>query len=121
MGRGGGLCGRVVERPGSVVLFCGGCGRESLIDSAPLHGSCGPAQTLIQHDLIDEYRLLTFPVVLGTGKRLFGAGAVPAMPRLVRSSTTSTNVVASFYRRAGGLKTGSFTLDRDVAAGKGCS
>jgi dihydrofolate reductase len=76
-----------------------------------VHGSCGLAQTLIENDLIDEYRLLTFPVVLGTGKRLFGAGAVPAMLKLVRSSTTSTGVVVSVYRRAGSLKTGSFALE----------
>jgi len=76
-----------------------------------VHGSCGLAQTLIENDLIDEYRLLTFPVVLGTGKRLFGAGAMPAMLKLVRSSTTSTGVVGSVYRRAGSLKTGSFALD----------
>ncbi len=76
-----------------------------------VHGSCGLAQTLIENDLIDEYRLLTFPVVLGTGKRLFGAGAVPAMLKLVRSSTTSNGVVISVYRRAGSLKTGSFALD----------
>ena len=72
-----------------------------------VHGSCGLAQTLIAHDLIDEYRLLTFPVILGTGKRLFGAGAVPATLTLVRSHTTSSGVVISVYRRAGSLKTGS--------------
>jgi len=51
------------------------------------------------------------PVVLGTGKRLFGAGAVPVMLKHVRSSTTSTGVVVSVYRRAGSLKTGSFALE----------
>ena len=76
-----------------------------------VHGSCGLAQTLIENDFIDEYRLLTFPVIPGTGKRLFGAGAVPATLSLVRSSTTSKGVVVSVYRRAGSLKTGSFALD----------
>jgi len=75
-----------------------------------VHGSAGLAQTLIENDLIDAYRLLTFPVVLGTGKRLFGAGAVPASLDLVRSHTTGAGVVVSVYRRAGGLKTGSFEL-----------
>ena len=76
-----------------------------------VHGSCGLAQTLIAGDLIDEYRLLTFPVILGTGKRLFGAGAVPTMLRLVRSSTTSKGAIFSVYRRGGSLQTGSFALD----------
>lgn len=71
----------------------------------------GLAQTLIEHDLIDGYRLLTFPVILGAGKRLFGAGAVPAMLKLVSSNTTSKGVVVSVYRRAGKLQTGSFALD----------
>jgi len=76
-----------------------------------VHGSAGLAQTLIQNDLIDEYRLLTFPVTLGTGKRLFGSGAAPRTLKLVRSSTTSTGVIISVYRPAGELKTGSFALD----------
>jgi dihydrofolate reductase len=76
-----------------------------------VHGSCGLAQTLIENDLIDEYRFLTFPVVLGTGKRLFGSGATPATLTLVRSNTTSKGVVVSVYRRGGSLKTGSFALD----------
>lgn len=75
-----------------------------------VHGSCGLAQTLIQKDLIDEYRLLTFPVVIGTGKRLFGVGAMPASLALVSSCTTRAGVVISVYRRAGALKTGSFEL-----------
>ena len=76
-----------------------------------VHGSWGLAQTLLAHDLIDEYRLLVFPVVLGTGKRLFGSGAVPATLKLVSSRTTGTGTVISVYRRAGSLKTGSFALD----------
>ena len=75
-----------------------------------VHGSSGLAQTLIRNDLIDEYRLLTFPVVLETGKRLFGAGAVPASLELVYSCATPAGVVFNVYRRAGGLKTGSFEL-----------
>jgi dihydrofolate reductase len=76
-----------------------------------VHGSCGLAQTLIKNDLIDEYRLLTFPVTLGTGKRLFGAGTVPASLKLISSGTTSKGIVISVYRRGGALQTGSFALD----------
>jgi len=76
-----------------------------------VHGSCGLAQTLIEKDLIDEYRLLIFPVILGNGKRLFGVGAVPTSLKLVRSNTTSKGVVVSIYRRGGSLKTGSVALD----------
>lgn len=76
-----------------------------------VHGSCGLAQTLIQHDLIDEYRLLIFPVILGTGKRLFGSGTVPSSLRLVTSSSTSKGTIVSVYRPAGKFQTGSFALD----------
>jgi dihydrofolate reductase len=76
-----------------------------------VHGSAGLCQTLIRHDLVDEFRLLVFPVVLGTGKRLFGEGAVPASLSLVSSRTTGAGAVVNVYRRAGALKTGSFALD----------
>ncbi len=81
-----------------------------------VHGSCGLAQTLIEKDLLDEYRILTFPVVLGTGKRLFGRGSVPRTLKLIRSSITSTGVLFSVYRPAGNLKTGSFALETAAAA-----
>lgn len=71
-----------------------------------VHGSWELAQTLIENDLIDEYRLIVFPVVVGEGKRLFGSGARPAAMQLVKSSVTSTGVIVSFYRRAGALQTG---------------
>jgi dihydrofolate reductase len=76
-----------------------------------VHGSAGLCQTLIRHDLVDEYRLLVFPVVVGAGKRLFGAGAVPATLSLVSSRTSSTGTLVNVYRRAGALRTGSYALD----------
>ncbi len=76
-----------------------------------VHGSCGLAQTLIRHNLIDEYRLLTFPVVLGGGKRLFGEGAVPVTLKLMSCTTTSKGVIVAVYRRGGKLQTGSFAED----------
>ncbi|HUU32826.1 MAG TPA: dihydrofolate reductase family protein [Vicinamibacterales bacterium] len=85
--------------------------KERFAGELQVHGSAGLAQTLIAHDLIDEYRLLTFPVVVGSGKRLFGAGAVPATLKLVSTSTTSTGTVISVYRRGGGLTTGSFRME----------
>jgi dihydrofolate reductase len=75
-----------------------------------VHGSCGLAQTLIQHDLIDEYRLVQFPCVLGSGRRLWNAGAMPGTLALVDSKVTTTGAVITTYRRAGELKLGSFQL-----------
>jgi len=76
-----------------------------------VHGSCGLAQSLIERDLVDEYRLWLFPVVLGTGRRLFGPGAVPAPMSLIDSKRTGAGVVVNTYRRNGELKLGSFALD----------
>jgi dihydrofolate reductase len=73
-----------------------------------VHGSGNLAQTLIEHDLVDEYRLFTFPVLVGEGKRLFATGTIPTALKLVRSSVTSTGVIVSVYRRDGEFKTDAF-------------
>jgi len=76
-----------------------------------VHGSAGLAQTLIEHDLVDEYHLLVFPVVLGSGKRLFGSGAVPAAMKLLQTRSTSKGTIIASYARAGKPTVGSFMLD----------
>jgi dihydrofolate reductase len=76
-----------------------------------VHGSAGLAQTLLEHDLVDEYHLIFFPILLGSGKRLFGSGTVPAALELQSSRTTDKGVVISSYRRAGRPNYGSFMLD----------
>jgi len=73
-----------------------------------VHGSANLLQTLIRADVIDEYHLKTFPVVVGSGKRLFEAGTMPAGLKLVESITSTTGVVISTYVPAGELVTGSF-------------
>ena len=76
-----------------------------------VHGSGDLVQTLIEHDLIDAYNVLTFPVVLGTGKRLFPEGVTPGALRLTQSRTTGTGVVISSYERAGKPEYGAVGLD----------
>jgi dihydrofolate reductase len=81
-----------------------------------VHGSGGLAQTLMQHDLIDEYRLLTYPLVLGRGRRLFADGAKPAALAVTDRKSTSTGVSIDVYTPAGEPSFGSFELDEGEAA-----
>jgi dihydrofolate reductase len=79
-------------------------------DGPELHiwGSSNVLQTLIAADLIDEYRLWNFPVVLGKGKRLFEIGLPPRGLALVETRSTPKGVLITTYRPAGPVKTGSF-------------
>jgi dihydrofolate reductase len=71
-----------------------------------VHGSGNLAQTLFKHDLVDELCLMTFPITLGTGKRLFGEGVIPAAFKLTDSLVTANGVIFTYYQRAGEVKTG---------------
>jgi dihydrofolate reductase len=73
-----------------------------------VHGSANLIQTLLRHNLVDEFRLWVFPVVLGSGKRLFADGTVPSGLRLVDSKVSSTGVVMGTWQSAGEVVTGSF-------------
>jgi dihydrofolate reductase len=71
-------------------------------------GSGDLVQTLLAADLVDEFRLWIFPVLLGTGRRLFAGGTVPAGLELVASETSGSGVAFHTYRRAGAPRYGSF-------------
>jgi dihydrofolate reductase len=73
-------------------------------------GSSVLLQTLLSQDLIDEFRLLTFPVLLGRGKRLFGQHTISGALKLTENSVSTTGVAMSVYARAGTLTTGTFAL-----------
>lgn len=79
-------------------------------DGAPLLvvGSSELFQTLMQHRLVDELRLLVFPIVLGKGKRLFADGSTPAAFEVTHSRTTPAGAMAATYAAAGDVRTGSF-------------
>jgi dihydrofolate reductase len=81
-----------------------------------VQGSSQLLQTLLSHDLIDEFRLLVFPLVLGSGKRLFAEGSIPVALTLLDSKVSTTGVGMTTYRRAGEITTGSFALEPPTAA-----
>ena len=64
-----------------------------------VHGSGNLIQTLLKHDLVDEYRLWTFPVITGSGKRLFDEGVPHSSLSLKKSEATGNGAVMSIYRR----------------------
>ena len=75
-----------------------------------VHGSGGLVRTLHEHDLVDEYRLLVFPVVVGEGRRLFPDRGVATGLTLVDSRTTGSGVAIQVYRPTGRPEFGSFEL-----------
>ena len=76
-----------------------------------VHGSGNLIQTLLRHNLVDQYRLWIFPLVIGSGKRMFSAGTIPSGLKLVDSKVSTTGVVIGTYEPAGEIVTGSFALD----------
>src|SRR3989344_2809633 len=73
-----------------------------------VYGSSNLLQTLMQNDLVDEFWLKIFPITLGSGKRLFGEGTIPAAFTLTECKFSPSGVIIASYKRAGEIKTGSF-------------
>lgn len=71
-----------------------------------VHGSGNLIQTLLRHDLVDEFRLKIFPITLGAGKRLFGEGTMPAAFTLAEAQTSPSGVIVATFKRAGDVQTG---------------
>jgi dihydrofolate reductase len=71
-------------------------------------GSGKLTQTLLKNDLVDELRLRIFPTTIGTGKRLFAEGTIPAAFELIDSQALPSGVILANYKRSGEFKTGSF-------------
>lgn len=76
-----------------------------------VHGSANLIQTLLEHGLVDEFRIKIFPVVLGKGKRLFDGGTVAEGLELTSSEVTPGGVIAATYRPGAEIKSGSFAQD----------
>lgn len=79
-----------------------------------VQGSQDLTQTLLTADLVDEFWLWIFPVVLGEGKRLFDDGTIPAAFELTNAETSSTSVQMLRYDRTGEIDHGSFALDEEA-------
>jgi dihydrofolate reductase len=101
--------------PGDVAEYVAALKREEGPE-IQVHGSPGLIQTLLEHDLIDEFRLWVMPVALGTGKRLFGDGTIPVALRLVESSVSKTGVTSTTYARAGDIEIGEMDFDEPTEA-----
>lgn len=75
-------------------------------DELQIWGSCNLLQSLLQHELVDRFRLMVFPVLLGSGRRLFGGGLLPIELRPVDLVTTELGVVLGTYEPAGPARHG---------------
>ena len=75
-----------------------------------VHGSAHLIQTLLANDLVDEVRVLIYPVVVGPGKRLFGDGTIARRFELTDSKVSPAGVIIGTYLRAGAVEVGSFAL-----------
>jgi dihydrofolate reductase len=71
-------------------------------------GSGNLLQTLIQHDLVDAFWLMIYPVTLGAGKRLFAGGTITAAYKVTESKVTPKGVIVVNYERSGAITTGNF-------------
>ncbi len=80
-------------------------------DELQVHGSGVLVQTLLAEGLVDELRLLTFPVLVGSGRRLFAEGTRPTSLRLLRTQTTSSGAIVAEYATAGELRRGAFGVE----------
>ena len=70
-------------------------------DELQIWGSGRLLQTLMKHELVDRFRLMTFPVVLGSGRRLFNDGILPATMRPIDLTVTDLGIVLGTYEPAG--------------------
>ncbi|MEW6035083.1 MAG: dihydrofolate reductase family protein [Candidatus Micrarchaeota archaeon] len=77
-----------------------------------IHGSGNLIQTLLKHDLIDQFNVWIFPLTLGKGKRLFDSGTVPAGLKLLDCKVSKTGVIIATYAREGQIKVGTFELPK---------
>ncbi len=73
-----------------------------------VYGSANLVQTLMKHDLVDEFWLKIYPLTLGIGKKLFVEGTIPAAFKVTESQVTSSGIIIANYARAGEVKTGSY-------------
>lgn len=80
--------------------------KESEGGPLKVHGSGNMVQTLLKHDLVDELCLMTFPITLGSGKRLFAEGTQAAAFKMTDSLVTSNGVIFGYYERAGKVEVG---------------
>ncbi len=69
-------------------------------------GSSKLIQLLLKNDLVDELRLITYPLTLGQGKKIFDEGTIPAAFRLIESTVTPSGLIIANYKREGKVKTG---------------